>query len=243
MAESGIHPRSVNAVVSVGCGSPSKNNETATACNRISLDSTPINRHLIFRRDALRISSYGMLRHVVAAVFLCGILTLAALLFPALTTAQVLDRIEIVETPTTAEIHIVFNTRAFYLRHTPSEKGDFITIYLDFPDQDRSRRFARELTASPPSDLIPKFLVTFPDQGTNGLSVRFEKPVRFRISQRGIPSASRIVVAVKLDRPATLPPVPPETKISPATPPVAKDPKLSFDIPPFGPGKDVETYV
>jgi len=184
-----------------------------------------------------------MLRHVVAPVFLCGILTLAGLLSPALTTAQVIDRIEIVETPTEAEIHIVFNTRAFYLRHMPSDKGDFVTIFLDFPDQDRSRRFARELTASPPSDLIPKFTVTFPDRGTNGLTVRFERPVRFRISQRGIPSASRIVVAVKLDRPAVLPPVPPEMKIPPATSPAGKDSKLSFDFPPFAPGMDVETYA
>jgi hypothetical protein len=170
-------------------------------------------------------------------------MTCAGLLSPALTTAQVLDRIEIVETPTAAEIHIIFNTRALYLRHTPPEKGDYVNIFLDFPGQDRSRRFARELAVSPPSDLIPKFRVTFPDQGTNGLSIRFEKPVQFRISQRGIPSASRIVVAVKLDRPAALPPVPPEMKISPATPPAAKDSRLSFDFPPFAPGKDVETYA
>lgn len=185
----------------------------------------------------------GTLRHALAGLVLCGIMTCAGLLSPALTTAQVLDRIEIVETPTAAEIHIIFNTRALYLRHTPPEKGDYVNIFLDFPGQDRSRRFARELVVSPPSDLIPKFRVTFPDQGTNGLSIRFEKPVRFRISQRGIPSASRIVVAVKLDRPAALPPVPPEMKIPPATPPEAKDSRLSFDFPPFAPGKDVETYA
>ena len=184
-----------------------------------------------------------MLRHIVAAVFLCGILTLAGLLSPALTTAQVLDRVEIVETPDAAEIHIVFNTRALYLRHTPSDKGDLIRIFLDFPDLDRSRRFARELAASPPSDLVPKFSVTFPDQGTNGLSIRFEKPVRFRISQRDIRSASRIVVAVKLDRPATLPPISPEVKIPSTAPPVAQGPKQSFDIPAFRPEMNVETYA
>ena len=191
----------------------------------------------------MRTCSGGTLRHVVAAVFLCGILTLAGLLSPALTTAQVLDRVEIVETPDAAEIHIVFNTRALYLRHTPSEKGDLIRLFLDFPDLDRSRGFARELAASPPSDLIPKFTVTFPDQATNGLSIRFANPVRFRVSQRDIRSSSRIVISVKLDRPATLPPIPPEVKIPPATPPVAKGPEQSFDIPPFRPGIDVETYA
>jgi tetratricopeptide (TPR) repeat protein len=150
---------------------------------------------------------------------------------------QVLDRIEIVETPGAAEIHIVFNTRALYLRHTPSESGDLIRVFLDFPDQDRSRRFARELAASPPSDLVPKFTVTFPDQATNGLSIRFARPVRFRISQRDIRSSSRIVIAVKLDRPAS---PPPEIKGLPSVPPSAKGPKPSVDIPSSQAGKGTE---
>jgi len=168
---------------------------------------------------------------------------LGGLLSPESTTAQVLDRIEIVETPIAAEIHIVFNTRALYVRHTPADKGDLIRIFLNFPDLDRSERFARELAASPPSDLVPKFSVTFPDQGTNGLSVRFERPVRFRISQRDIRSASRIVIAVKLDRPSALPPVPPEVKMPTTTPPAANVPGQSFDIPPFRPGMDAERYA
>jgi hypothetical protein len=156
----------------------------------------------------------------------------------------VLDRIEIVETPTAAEIHIVFNTRALYLRHTPSEKGDLIRVFLDFPDQDRSRRFARELAASPPSDLIPKFTVTFPDQATNGLSIRFAKPVRFRVSQRDIRSSSRIVISVKLDKAvAPLPPLS-EVKAPPsATPPAITGKKELADIPPFRPGMTTEQYA
>ena len=183
------------------------------------------------------------LRRGAWAILLCGAFLLDSLLFPSSTAAQVLDRIEIVETPTAAEIHIVFNTRALYLRHTPSEQGDLIRVFLDFPDQDRSRRFARELAASPPSDLIPKFTVTFPDQGTNGLSIRFAKPVRFRISQRDIRSASRIVIAVKLDRLAVPSPTPPEVKTPTPTPPVSTGPKQTFDIPPFRPGMDIEKYA
>ncbi|MEQ1792602.1 MAG: tetratricopeptide repeat protein [Nitrospira sp.] len=176
-------------------------------------------------------------------ILLCGVLLLGSILSASNASAQVLDRIEIVETPTAAEIHIVFNTRALYLRHTPSEKGDLIRVFLDFPDQDRSRRFARELASSPPSDLIPKFTVTFPDQGTNGLSIRFERPVRFRVSQRDIRSASRIVIAVKLDRPAVPSPVPPEVKAPIPTPPVSSGPKQAFEIPPFRPGMAVEKYA
>ncbi len=181
---------------------------------------------------------------LVTWVFLVGGIVLCASLWTSESaSAQVLDRIEIVETPTTAEIHIIFNTRALYLRHTPSEKGDLIRIFLDFPDLDRSRRFARELAASPPSDLVPKFSVTFPDQGTNGLSVRFEKPVRFRVSQRDIRSASRIVIAVKLDRPQTLPPVPSEMAATPTAPSAAKGLKESLEIEPYRQGMDVETYA
>lgn len=182
-------------------------------------------------------------RLVMWGLFLVGLLTVSCIAAPGSARAQVLDRIEIVETPTTAEIHIVFNTRALYLRHTPSEKGDLIRIFLDFPDLDRSRKFARELAASPPSDLVPKFSVTFPDQATNGLSIRFDKPVRFRISQRDMRSASRIVIAVKLDRPVLPQPVPPEVKMPPPEAPGAKGPKQAFDIPPFQPGMDIEKYA
>lgn len=164
-------------------------------------------------------------------------------ILPGVASAQVLDRIEIVETPTVAEIHIIFNTRTLYLRHTPSTKGDFIQIFLDFPDIDRSRRFARELAASPPSDLIPKFTVTFPDQATNGLSIQFASPVRFKVTQRDIRNASRIVVAVKVDKPATPLPPPTEVGVPPSAAPVPQGPRQTFTIPPFRPGTDVEKYA
>lgn len=175
--------------------------------------------------------------HAIWGSLLGGLLLLVSGMDPVPVFGQVLDRIEIVETPGAAEIHIVFNTRALYLRHTPSESGDLIRVFLDFPDQDRSRRFARELAASPPSDLVPKFTVTFPDQATNGLSIRFARPVRFRISQRDIRSSSRIVIAVKLDRPAS---PPPEIKGLPSVPPSAKGPKPSVDIPSSQAGKGTE---
>src|SRR5689334_1166556 len=87
-------------------GHPPTNIETATVCTRISLGSTPVIGRQPPRGYALSTGSGVMLRHVVAAVFLCGILTVAGLLAPAVATAQVLDRVEIVETPDTAEIHI-----------------------------------------------------------------------------------------------------------------------------------------
>jgi tetratricopeptide (TPR) repeat protein len=177
------------------------------------------------------------------AVLLCGIVTLSGLLAPAPTAAQqVLDRIEIVETPTAVEIHVAFNTRIIYQRHTPSERGDLIRVFLDFPDLDRSRRFSRELAVSPPSDLLPKFTVTFPDQGTNGLSIKFSEAVRFRISQRDN-QRNKLVISVKLDRPQMPPPPPPEVKVPSSPPAVAKGPEQSFDIPVFRPGMDVETYA
>lgn len=181
--------------------------------------------------------------HIVAAALLCGIVTLSCLLVPAPTAAQqVLDRVEIVETPTAAEIHIAFNTRIIYQRHTPSDQGDLIRVFLNLPDLDSSRRFSRELAVSPPSDLLPKFTVTFPDQGTTGLSIHFIRPVRFRISQRGN-DRNKIVISVKLDRPQMPPPAPPEVTVPSSPPAVVKGPKQSFDIPAFHTGMAVETYA
>ena len=184
------------------------------------------------------VSRASKICHLIRNILMGSLLALGSLAYPMPAFAQVLDRIEIVETPTAAEIHIVFNTRALYLRHTPSESGDLIRMFLDFPDQDRSRRFARELAASPPSDLVPKFTVTFPDQGTNGLSIRFARPVRFRISQRDIRSSSRIVIAVKLERPAGPPAG--EMMKPPSASATAKTAKPSPDIPLSSAGKETE---
>ena len=192
----------------------------------------------------LREISIIRLRHVMGIVLMGGLLFLAALAEPGSAFAQVLDHIEIVETPTAAEIHIVFNTRALYLRHTPAQQGDLIRVYLDFPDLDRSVQFARAIAASPPSDLIPKFTVTFPDQGPKGLSIRFAKPVRFRVSQREVRNYSRIVIAVKLDKPAMPPAPPPEVKAPPSPkPPAAEGFAQSLEVPPFKPGMDIEQYA
>lgn len=189
------------------------------------------------------ISSVSRLRIAVGGILLAGGISLIGLGGADPVSAQVLDRIEIVEHASEAEIHIVFNTRALYLRHTPSEKGDLIRIFLAFPDIDRSSRFSRELAASPPSDLVPKFSVTFPDQTTNGLSIQFAKPVSFRVSQRDIRSASRIVVTVKVEKPVAPPPPAPEVKLPAPKSAGPKGPKVAIEIPPFRPGIDVETYA
>lgn len=189
------------------------------------------------------ISYVSKLRIAVGGILLAGGISLIGLGGADPVSAQVLDRIEIVEHASEAEIHIVFNTRALYLRHTPSEKGDLIRIFLDFPDIDRSSRFSRELAASPPSDLVPKFSVTFPDQTTNGLSIQFAKPVRFRVTQRDIRSTSRIVVTVKVEKPVAPLPPPPEVKLPPPKPAVPKGPKMAIEIPQFRPGTDMEAYA
>lgn len=174
--------------------------------------------------------------------------TVTSMLWSDPASAQVLDRIEINETPTQAEIHIVFNTRALYLRHTPSDRGDRLSMYLDFPDIDRSRRFARELAASPPSDVVPKFTVTFPD-AANSLTVKFAKSVRFKVAQREMRNSSRIVIVVPLEArvgptPAVIPPPPPEGKASAASPPAAQGGGGgSFEVPAFRPGMDVNKYA
>jgi hypothetical protein len=197
----------------------------------------------------------SLMRLAVSSFLFIVVLVSHCILTVSQARAQVLDRIEIVETPKEAEIHIVFNTRVLYLRHTPSDQGDLVRVFLDFPELDRSRRLGRELAASPPSDLVPKFTVTFPDQATNGLSVLFSKPVRFKVSQRDIRRSSRIVIAVKLDgqKPPSTPMreaardgviSPPASKGLPfpaPTPP--KTPTPPLNIRPFRPGMDLQKYA
>ncbi len=152
---------------------PRKSLETVTVCNilQINSSSTIANR----REVCVEIMSSRYIAPCRGGCRLCGIVTLRWLLVACIDDcSQVLDRIEIVETPRRRK----FISSSIRERCTCGirllKRVITIRIFLDFPEQDRSRRFARELAVSPPSDLIPKFRVTFPDQGTNGLSIELK---------------------------------------------------------------------
>jgi tetratricopeptide (TPR) repeat protein len=126
-------------------------------------------------------------------------LLFACLLVPALAQAEkILDKVEIEQTPTEADIHIEFQTQVRYLRHFPVDKeASRVQIYLNFP-QYKTLPTAREFLNSPPSDLVPVFSVNFPDQKTNSIGVRFKKPVKFRVTPDS--SGRGIILHVVIDK-------------------------------------------
>ncbi len=103
---------------------------------------------------------------------------------------KVLDKIEIEQTQTEANVHIDFLTQVRYLRHFPTKEASRIQIFLEFPEY-TTLPTQREFLSNPGSDSLPKITVNFPDQVTNGngssqstgsISVKFKKSVKFYIT-------------------------------------------------------------
>ncbi len=157
---------------------------------------------------------------------------LASLLVPTLAHAErILDKIEIEQTKTEADIHIEFLTQVRYLRHFPVDKeASRVQVFLEFPNY-KTPPTQREFVNSPPSDLVPSFAVNFPDQKTNSIGVRFKKPVKFRITPDS--SGRGIILHVLLDKasaalePVIEAPVAPIAKLEPLGEVVAKPEGMS----------------
>ena len=125
------------------------------------------------------------------------ILLCLTLLSPIVSAEQILDKIEIVQTKTEADIHIDFFTQVRYLRHSPTKETSSLQIFLDFP-QLKSPPTIRETLNSPPSDLLPSFTVSYPDQKSSSLGIKFKKPVKFRITPDS--SGRGIIIHVPLEK-------------------------------------------
>lgn len=156
-----------------------------------------------------------------------------------LAAAQVLDRIEILDTRRgQAEIHIVFNTRAIYLSHSPPKRGDRLEVFLQFPELPPTQRLSRQQqAASPRSPGMPKLTVVFPAQQTNrtsSLVIQFSQPVEYTVSVRNVQRSSVVVVSIPL-RPK------PDTAKSPAVSPAPRQSPLT--LPERKPGETVEAYA
>lgn len=108
-------------------------------------------------------------------------LFLACLFMPFLAFAeeipdQMIDKIDIVQNKSEAEIHINFFHQVHYLRHFPTNESSEFHIFL------QSMPLRRQVLNSPPSDLVPSFTVRCPDQTANSLGIQFNKPIKFRVS-------------------------------------------------------------
>ena len=153
------------------------------------------------------------------------------LLSPIVYAAQILDKIEIIQTNTEADIHIDFFTQVRYLRHSPTNESSSLQIFLDFP-QLTVAPTQRESLSSPPSDLVPGFTVNYPDQKTNSIGIKFKKPVKFRITPDN--SGRGIVIHVPLEKMAE-----PQAQEVPA--PITE--AAIVDIPSIPQGMSVDDYA
>ncbi len=169
-------------------------------------------------------------------------LVLICALLPSMVYAEpILDKVEVIQTKTEADIHIDFQTQIRYLRHFPTKEASRIQIFLEFPDYKRLG-FAlpdkREFLTSPPTKLVPEFTVNFPDQKTNTVAIRFKKPVKFTVTPDS--SGRGIIIHVPLPKDAA--PLPEEVK-APVTPESTSGQLTSAEVPAIPEGMTLNDYA
>lgn len=143
---------------------------------------------------------------------------LVLLLYPTEVRAQVFENVEIIQTSSAAEIHVVFNTPIVYEFHRPEKNiGDLIQVHLVLPEIDSSIRLRRERRPSPPHESIPQFTATFPYQETRrtkSLALKFSTPVPFKVI--GVQGRNRLVISIPIEQAETLTPLPSMVKKLPS---------------------------
>ena len=118
----------------------------------------------------------------------------ACLIAPSAASAQVLDEIELNREDGNAIVNIRLNIPVHYLRHFPADKGDIVEIYFQVLSTAGSRsQLFDETLKSPPTQLVPPFIVTVPGQGDQRLVVQFKRPVDYKV-QVGEDNRSLILI-------------------------------------------------
>lgn len=165
---------------------------------------------------------------------------LSCVLLPSYAFAEpILDKVEVIQTATEADIHIDFQTQIRYIRHSPTKATSRIQIFLEFPEYQSlglALPIGREFLNSPPTNLVPAFTVNFPDQKINSISIKFKKPVKFRIT----PDSSGRGIILHLPLPKGVEPLPSETKASPPSPVVNSMP---VEVPGIPAGMPMNDYA
>jgi hypothetical protein len=166
-------------------------------------------------------------------------LILVSLLLPSLAYAEkILDRVDIVETKTEVNVQIKFLTQVRYLRHFPTKEASRIQIFLEFP-QFPVLPTEREFLSSAPTNLVPSFVINYPEQITNSIAIRFKEPVKFRVT----PDSSGRGIVIRIKKKVT-----PATKAPAAKAPVVKAPSetkidLVGEIPVIPEGMSADDYA
>jgi tetratricopeptide (TPR) repeat protein len=141
--------------------------------------------------------------------------------------AQVIDMIDVAREGSNAVVSIRFATQIQYLRHAPLNRGDQIQVFFQFVGADESVLSTREdRRRSPPSDLVPRFDVTYVAPlgiTQRRIDIKFATPVEFTLR----PADNR-TIALTIPLPpevvrkvAPAPPSPPATAPRPGAPPAA----------------------
>jgi hypothetical protein len=99
--------------------------------------------------------------------------------------AQIIDRVDI--SPLVngdAQILIRLVPNVLYMRHAPAKSGNALRIYFRVIGGDMSGvgQEQRESLRSPPSALVPKFRITYPEND-GSLLVSFDKVTQFQVRQ------------------------------------------------------------
>ena len=109
-----------------------------------------------------------------------GAIVLAVVGLPA--CAQVLDRIELIPAAGgETEIVLRMSTNVLYQRHAPLRAGAELRIFLRLTGYDPMAG-SREYMNSPPSTLVPRFRLSFPEND-GSLLVAFEASTAYRVGQ------------------------------------------------------------
>jgi tetratricopeptide (TPR) repeat protein len=151
--------------------------------------------------------------------------------FAGTASAQLLNSVEVTHDGANAIVNIKFGALVQYIRHVPANEGALIQIYFQITAGDEASRTVVEEQRRPnPTDLVPRFTVTYPAQPPGlqrRIDVRFATPVRFRV--RPVDS-STIVVLIPLT----------DEQIAKLVPPKPEGVKLPASAVDLTPKTDVE---
>ena len=176
----------------------------------------------------------GVVRKVIRPLSFLAVIALLAGVVAMPANAQVIDRIEINQVGDEAEIQIQFVTQIQYLRQASLKNGD-IRLYFNLIEIDAlDPRLILETTKSPPSNLVPRFTLTYPELDSS-LTVRFSKPVSYHV--RPGKDGRSISIFIPVIKPQGEPaskaqPAAPVTVVTPAVaPPVIVPPATAPPVP------------
>lgn len=127
---------------------------------------------------------------------------LATLLIANPASANVIDAIEIGRVGDQAQITIRFATEIQYLRHGPDDEGKFLRVFFRVTKPGfTENELMQETLRSPPSDLIPRFSVAYPEL-VNGMLITFARKTQFTVKPGGDSRSILILVPLSAEQKA-----------------------------------------